>query len=285
VFGSMIYDGTIDAGVIIGGGGLGMGSPTPMCAGMYTEMKMMGECPQLLQVAPALDNASAIDMSFPATELGGSTPTDKAMTAAVDLMIGMQSSDPEVINPPLYIILATDGQPNSICTGGTGGDGSAQKAAVIAEVDRAAAKDIKTFVISLGQNDPGLQSHLEEVADHGEPMNPNAHAFSPMDPMDLSNTLAALIGGAIGCEIALSGSVTVGQECRGKVKRDGAELPCCQDMGSGWMCDGAAVTDPNGWRLKDASTVELVGTECVNFLEAPEASLEARFPCDVFVPE
>ena len=113
---------------------------------------------------------------------------------------------------------------------------------MIAEVDRAAAQDIKTFVISLGDNaanDPGLQVHLEEVADHGEPMNQNAHAFSPTNPMELSDTLAALIGGAIGCEISLSGMVTLGQECRGYVQREGRDLPCCQDMGTGWMCDDA----------------------------------------------
>lgn len=285
VFGAMLYDGTID--LLLAATSLG-GSPTPACSGMYTEMKATGECPGLIQVAPALDNAAAIDMAFPATELGGSTPTDRAMKSAVDLMLGMRSTNPDVVNNPLYIILATDGQPNDICTGGVsaGGDGSAQKAGVITEVDRAAAADITTFVISLAGNDANLQAHLEEVADHGDPTNPDAHTFSPTSPEDLANTLAVLVGGAIGCEVVLNGMVTVGQECRGFVELNGGNLPCCQNTGGAWTCGGApAPGEPNGWRLKDERTVELIGSQCLDFLQAPEASLRASFPCDVFSPD
>jgi hypothetical protein len=116
-------------------------------------------------------------------------------------------------------------------------------------------------------------------------MNPDAKAFSPMAPDELANTLTLLVGGAIGCEVQLDGEVTVGRECLGTVQMNGNALPCCRETGGSWMCNNAAVTDASGWRLKDARTVELVGTECVNFLTATEASLEARFPCDVFSPD
>jgi hypothetical protein len=285
VFGTMIYDGSIDTFGIIGNQNALGSSPTPACANMYTAQKAMGECPLLVQVAPALDNAAAIDGAFPATELGGSTPTDKAMKAAIDLLLGMRSTNPDVMNSPQYIILATDGQPNDICMGGSFAASTAIQANVLAEVDRAAAANITTFVISLGSNDPGLQSHLEQVADRGQPNNPDARAFSPTAPEELSNTLVALVGGAIGCEVTLSGSVTIGRECSGRVLMNGVRLPCCQESAGAWSCDGMSVAEPNGWRLKDASTVELIGQECVNFVTAAEASLEASFPCDVFVPE
>ena len=121
-------------------------------------------CPQLIQVPIALNNADAIDMAFPMTELGGSTPTDRAMNAAVDLLVGMQSSDPDAPHHPQYIILATDGQPNDICVGGIGGDGSAQKQGVIAAVDRAAMARHHDLRDQPGGRGSRLQQHLEEVA-------------------------------------------------------------------------------------------------------------------------
>jgi hypothetical protein len=282
VFGTMIYDGTIDLLVAATAQG---GSMSPECAGMYLESKAMGMCPQLIQVAPALDNAAALDAAFPATELGGSTPTHTAMKSAVDLMAGMISTNPDILNSPLYIILATDGAPNDICVGGVGGDSSVQQQAVIAEVDRAAASNITTFVISLAGDDAALQAHLETVADHGQPMNPDAKAFSPMVPEELANTLTLLVGGAIGCEVTLDGTVTAGRECLGSVAMNGNALPCCKESAGSWTCNDAPVADASGWRLKDERTVELIGEQCVSFLTASEASLEARFPCDVFRPD
>jgi Mg-chelatase subunit ChlD len=146
VFGTMIYDGTIDFMALASATNQ---SPAPDCAGMYTAMKATGECPQLIQVAPALNNAPALDQAFPATELGGSTPTHKAMKAAVDLLSTMVSTNPDMPGNPLYIILATDGAPNDICMGSMGSDSAVQQMQVIAEVDRAASMKITTFVVSL----------------------------------------------------------------------------------------------------------------------------------------
>jgi hypothetical protein len=282
VFGTMIYDGTIDLAAI---GGAMNQSPSPECASMYLESKMTGECPQLIQVAPALNNAPALDAAFPATELGGSTPTHKAMKSAVDLLATMVSTNPDMPNNPLYIILATDGAPNDICMGSMGSDSAVQQQEVIAQVDRAAALKIKTLVVSLAGADAALQAHLEVVADHGQPMNMDAKAFSPMAPDELVNTLTLLIGGAIGCEVQLNGTVTTGRECLGKVQMNGNALPCCKETAGAWTCNDAPVTEASGWRLKDPRTVELIGLECVAFLTAREASLEAHFPCDVFSPD
>jgi hypothetical protein len=99
---------------------------------------------------------------------------------------------------PQYIILATDGQPNDICTNGTGGDGTAQQMGVIAAVDKAAQMGITTFVISLA-SDAALQAQLDVVAKHGNPADPMAHTFSPMNPQDSTMTLSKLLSGALGC--------------------------------------------------------------------------------------
>ena len=300
-FGISLYDGTIDpigglVGGIIGGGGPpipgGPGGPggggSPACALPYTMTKMQGQCPQLIELLPPKrGNAMAIDMTFPPTELGGSTPTDKAMAHVMDMLIPMiqqQGPDTKAMGP-VYVILATDGAPNDICVGGLGGDGSVQRQGVVAAVDRGAQAGITTWVISLADGDPTLQAHLDEVARHGDPKNPMAKTFTPTDPGALISTLSGLLGGAIGCNISLNGKVTEGLECSGTVMMGPNKLPCCQTpQGKGATCDGAPTATPNGWRLNDPSTIELIGETCTEFLVGADSSLDAQFPCDVFIP-
>jgi len=187
---------------------------------------------------------------------------------------------------PQYIILATDGAPNDICYGSPTAyppDTVAQN--VLAQADRAAMNGIKIFVISLAGNDPTLQAHLDEVARRGDPGNPDARTYTPESPEELTNTLAALVGGAVGCEIFLDGQVTPGRECSGFVESLGNKLPCCTPSGGGWDCGGQQMTDPNGWILKDPSTIELKGDACTTFLSSVDIMLRAGFPCDVFTPD
>lgn len=194
-FGLVIYDGSIDLNLA---GMATMTSPNPMCAGFGGIGA--NQCPRLLQVAPKFMNAQAINTGFPFKELGGSTPTHLAMDAAVNQMM-MSAAGKDPASSPHVILLATDGQPNDICTGGLGGDGSAQKAAVIAATDRAAAAGIRTFVISLAGTDMLLEAHLAEVARHGDPGNPAAHTYSPASPEALQADLRTLLGAALGCVI------------------------------------------------------------------------------------
>jgi hypothetical protein len=288
-FGATLYDGTIDSNLATGAA-LSI-IQNPPCALLTSVLlgKNAGMCPLLLEAMPAkLNNAGAIDMVFPMTELGGSTPTDRALSHVVDVLIptlGQQTPDGQP-QGPTYVILATDGAPNDICVGGVGGDGLAQQQGVIAAVDRAAAADITTWVISLADGDPALEAHLDEVARHGDKKNPQAQTFSPTNPDELLMTLAQLLGGAVGCHISLSGRVESGQECLGTVEQNGTALPCCQrDMSGGMTCDGAPTTSPNGWQLSDPSSIELLGDACAKFLLGSGASLlTARFPCAVFTP-
>jgi hypothetical protein len=195
-FSMMLYDGTVDlaaAGTATGG------TPSPQCAGAASLMRSDGPCPQLREVPAGRGNAMAIDNMYPGTELGGSTPTDKAMNAAVDKLI-MANPGADPVKNPKFIILATDGQPNDICTGGVGGDGVPQQMAVVAAVERAYAAGIRTYVISLA-DDPALQAHLMTVAQRGDPMNPAAHTYSPATPDALLMDLKVLFSSALGCSV------------------------------------------------------------------------------------
>jgi Mg-chelatase subunit ChlD len=284
-FGATLYDGTIDMN-LAGGGVNAIASliQNPPCALLASALLPgAGMCPQLLEVMPAkLDNAQAIDMAFPEVELGGSTPTDKALGHVMDVLIPtLQQQAPDGMPMgKVYVILATDGAPNDICVGGVGGDGIAQQQGVIAAADRGAAAGITTWVISLADGDPALQMHLDEVAKHGDPTNPQAKTFTPTNPDELLMTLARLLGGAVGCHVELNGTVTVGQECLGTVEQNGVRLPCCQQD----RCDDMPTSSPNGWRLNDDHSVELLGDACASFLLGSGAVLNATFPCEIFTP-
>jgi Mg-chelatase subunit ChlD len=193
-FGLLIYDGTIDTSMSQTATITGMMCPTAASA-MTDAM-----CPHLSSVPAMYDNLKAIEAMYPAKELGGSTPTDKALAVAVDQMIALTAGKDATQNPG-FIILATDGEPNDICFGGKGGDGTLQRGCVISAVDRAAAAKIRTFVISLAGKDMDLQAHLAEVAKHGDPTNPMAHPYSPMNPAELETALKAVLTPALGCEL------------------------------------------------------------------------------------
>jgi hypothetical protein len=196
-FGMTIYDGSIDIGLA----GMAAGSPAPDCAGASSAGRLNAtECMQLVEVPPALTNAAAIDAAFPMRELGGSTPTDRALNQTVDALIAAQAGVDLMLHPQ-FIILATDGQPNDICAGGAGGDGSIQRMNVLTAVDRAYAATIKTYVISLAGADAALQMHLDEVARHGNPADPAAHTFTPTNPEELVSALTQVLGNALGCNV------------------------------------------------------------------------------------
>jgi hypothetical protein len=289
-FGATLYDGTIDATLALTDL-LGSVAQNPPCALLQGTLggKDVGMCPQLREaMPPVLDNAQAIDMVYPMLELGGSTPTDRAIDHVMTALIATrtQQAPDDQAQSPVYVILATDGAPNDICVMGTGGDGSAQRQGVIAAVDRGAAAGITTWVISLADGDPALQAHLDEVARHGDLKNPSARTFSPTSPDELIMTLAQLLGGAVGCHVGLNGSVVAGKECLGTVQQNGLALPCCEQTApNGFVCAGTPTDPPDGWRLSDPHSIELVGGACANFLLSSDALLDARFPCAVFTPD
>lgn len=266
LFGVALYDGPFDiSGLLAGTGAASAGSAAqnPQCAAAGLQNSTAKACPNLIEVPQALNNDQAIAAVYPMQELGGSTPTHKALEVVVDKLVASQMVIPDQMLKPQYIVLATDGEPNELCPNASGLD---PRAEVIRHVTRAADAGIKTFVISLAGNDANLMSHLVAVAQAGMTGSP---PFSPMNKQDLVTSLTQIIGGAVGCEVFLNGKVTVGQECGGTVQLNGASLPC---------------DDPNGWSLKDEQTLKLNGQACSAFLNDPLSVLHADFPCGVFVP-
>jgi hypothetical protein len=234
-----------------------------------------GECFQLVTVQPALDNYSMLSAQYPAMELGGWTPTDRALDNVVSTLPVTNSQVVLDAKPdPIYVILATDGAPNDQCSGDGGnrtrGGGSSQFDPVTAQrvldvVGKGVQMGMQMFVISLAGGDQQLAMHLEQVADLGGTGQP---PFTPSNKDDLVSTLQQIIGNAT-CQVRLSGSVIAGKECSGEVSLNGNALACNQ---------------PDGWKLADASTVQLTGAACDTFLQT-QSLVHAAFPCDAFSPD
>jgi len=261
-FGMVLYDGAIAGEALEGVADLLDG----IIPGLGVVIPQPGDsdCPRIVTVPPALDNFTTLDDAYPQMPLGGSTPTHAALQSAMDQAVSRVQTGPDQEGGPQYVVLATDGEPNDLCSGDLALD---VRPAVISAVEQGAARGVKTFVISLAGQDAALQAHLEQVAAAG---NTGQAPFTPMSKNDLVDVLTQIIGGAVTCQVRLSGRVEAGSECLGSVVVNGFELPC---------------NDPNGWKLVDASTIELTGQACSDFRGNSEAMLRATFPCGVFRPD
>ena len=93
--------------------------------------------------------------------------------------------------------------------------------------------------------------------------------FTPGTTADLVAAMTMVTEELLSCDVTLNGTVGKGLECSGSVAVDGAPVPC---------------DTPDGWHLKDPSTIELVGAACTGLRSKPMAKITAAFPCAALVP-
>ena len=221
-------------------------------------------CPRVVSVEPKADNFEDINKAYPPDPLGGSTPTDKALEAVIAHL--PDSGNAQVLDGksnPTIVVLATDGAPNDFCSESFLPPDVRPN--VISAVNKLAASEIKTYVISLAGDDQNLTAHLTDVAAAGKTGKP---PFIPTSKDQLVQVFRDIVGPAAACDIVLNGKVKVGSECRGKILINGKELPC---------------NDPNGWKLSNESTVSIQGTACEQYKADRQSFLQADFPCDLII--
>jgi hypothetical protein len=168
---------------------------------------------------------------------------------------------------PIYVVLATDGQPNDNCGAGGGGrqgNGINVEQRVVDVTEEGTRNGMQMFVISMAGGDTRLQSHLELVAAATASKTP---AFAPSTRGDLISAFEKVVGAA-SCLVSLDGSVEQGKECTGSVRLNSVALPCNQ---------------VDGWSLFNPSTVQLTGSACDTFVHQ-QSMVVADFPCEVFSP-
>jgi hypothetical protein len=229
------------------------------------------QCVQLVTEQPALDNYAVLDAAYPQDPIGMGTPTDQALDHVVTNLPVLNVEMLDSVADPIYVVLATDGQPNDLCAAGgvLGGGGFAGGAdveqRVIDVVTRGVQGGMRMFVISLAGGDAQLQAHLEQVAQAGNTGQP---PFVPATQGELVSTFQSIVGGAT-CQITLDGMVADGEQCRGEVVLNGQSLACESD---------------DGWRLTDPRTVQLTGSACDSFVST-QSMVRASFPCGIFSPD
>lgn len=226
----------------------------------------------------ALNNAAAIDAFLRPAVVDDDTPTGPALRAAAGLAADGSVADPSglagiVTTAPKVIVLVTDGEP-MLCGENTPSD--AGRAAVVLAAQHAFAQKIRTFVIAIGAATPQAQAHFKSVANAGQGKDPNtgdAVAIEPSTPKQLVDALTQIVLDARTCTFTLNGQVQAGSEKLGTVTLNGKTVPY----------DDPGAPD-EGWRLKDPSTLELVGEACKELKATANATLAARFPCGAVLP-
>ena len=246
------------------------------------------KCPAMSEVASKLSNLSAMDAAYPAMETGGGTPTGEALQHVIDGLPNYSNMIDGAERPPI-VILATDGEPNGCyspatcdwidwvnCLGqllGTLAAAPATYDTTLAAVRSAKMKGIPVWVISLADglnNIPDLQKTANIGAGLADNASPGATIYSPQNPDDLTATLTKLLSAAVTCDVELKGTLAVPRACEGSVMMNGTKLPC---------------NDAQGWKATDAKHIQLQGDACMRFKSDPTVLLDARFPCDVVVPD
>lgn len=210
---------------------------------------MGGACPDLVTVLPpALDNFTPIDTTYRMYGPGSNTPTGESMSALVATLGTMT-----LPSGPTFIILATDGEPNTCAStmDRTGGQ-------MMSEAAAAAAHTAGYTVDAIGVSTDVALANLMRVAAAG-----GGTAYTVTDTASLVAALNTIIGGAVSCDITLSGMVDASAACSGTVELGGRALGC---------------EDPNGWHLVDANHIVLQGTACAELMSTGGA-VTAYFPC------
>jgi hypothetical protein len=224
----------------------------------------LGECPIVTTVAPGPDNFEAIRAVYEPAGTIEDTPTGDSIDKIID-DLGLATPDPDAQDDPIVFILATDGEPDR-CEELDPQNGQDE---AIAAVERAFSLGIRTFIISVGEGTVSAE-HQQAVANAGlgvQPGEPDAEYWEAGNDASLRAALTEIVGGQLGCDVQLNGSVEGGDACLGKVMLNGSMLPC---------------DDPDGWELTSPNTIRINGAAC-DSLKSTDFVLEVSFPCSVKV--
>ncbi len=224
-------------------------------------------CPELFTKPRALGNAAAIRQDLannPNSQSG--TPTAKSLQAAVASF----TSTPAPADSPKIIVLATDGRPNKCTQPGNQNGDSEEEALVENTAGQAYTVGIKTIPLSVaGAGNTGQQAHLQRVANRGAGVQagqPNAPLYKGDSPAELRAAFEAIIGGAISCDLTVTGSITQDQARGGDVRLNNRKL-----------------TFGTEWELVGTNIIRLLGATCDELKTSPSPKVDGTFDCGTII--
>lgn len=212
-------------------------------------------CP-ILHVQPRrLDNAAAIRADLQEDPTFSWTPTTRAINAAVASF----AATPAPAGSPMFIVLATDGNPSLCADYGN----AEERAAAVAAAAAAYAANIRLFVLSVAE-DVDAQ-HMQDLANAGAGVTagqPNAQVYAANSPADLTLAFDSIIRGVVSCDVTVRGSVTQEQAAQAVVRLSGRQITFGTD-----------------WILVGDHTIRLQGAACTELKTAPAPTVNGEFPC------
>ncbi len=174
-------------------------SSVEMGSTLYTNTDAPGDaCPQLQEVAPAINNASAIAAQLEDQDPLANTPTAESIDAVT-------ATFPESDNPRV-IVLATDGAPDT-CADPDAHNADSRALSETA-VQNAFTSGLQTFILSVGDELVDVENHLQRMANAGQGLDLDAGEapfFVALDPAGLVTAFENIIGGIRTCEITVDG--------------------------------------------------------------------------------
>ncbi|HTM44731.1 MAG TPA: vWA domain-containing protein [Polyangiaceae bacterium] len=213
-----------------------------------------GSCPDLIVEPEMFNNYQKIHDTFMAHEVGDDTPTAESLALVTQGLVAY----PEV--GPKYIVLATDGDPDTCAAPDSNGTQPPRDMSLMAVQD-AWNQHISTFVISVGPE--ATTAHLQALAEAGQGGAMGAHFFPANDANMLAEAFGSILHGVISCDITLNGTVESANAPSGYITLDNVAVP---------------YADPNGWILSAPDTVTLQGDSCSK-LQLTGATVNIAFPC------
>ncbi len=139
---------------------------------------------------------------------------------------------------------------------------------MVDQIARAYGLGISTYVLSVGADTS--DAHLQAVANAGVG-GTNAPFWKADNDQGLRDALAAIIGEALSCQLALDGEIIDPVKAceEGTVVINNEQLQCNNPS--------------NGWRVVDPTHIELTGEACTTLKSSPAVILEASFPCGIII--
>ncbi len=238
---------------------------------LYSWKTNVGVCPTIVNVNSMFGNYNAIASVYRDAAPLDNTPTGESLLkvagvtdGGVIIAGGFAALD---AGGPKAIVLATDGDPD-MCSNSSSNGTDPPRQLTIQAASLAYAKGIPTYVVAVGVD--LTEDHQRAVANAGagKPIDAGGDAgakyYRSNDQAGLTAALREIITSQRSCVFTLRGNVVPGTEDQGRVTLNGAPL---------------TRNDPNGWRLVDDHTLEVLGTSCATVKTQINTQLQVRFPC------
>jgi hypothetical protein len=221
-----------------------------------------GACPILSAVQNVTNNYAAISELYESTRPDDDTPTGAALQQVVRNILASERRSTEVL------LLVTDGDPDT-CEQPDPQNGQLEAIAGAQAVHQAG---IDFYVLGISSDISGDKLQQLANAGQGKPLDAvwgvDAEAAQPFQASasvaGLTSQLHDILARVPLCEIELERPVALDQLALGEVALDGEAL---------------RLGNPDGFRLKDARHLEIVGQACET-LRASGKQLSVRISCD-----